>query len=300
MKPPFLFLIAGLAFGLSFVGVAAPAPAAEPQTDLLPGEIVNFPGVGPAPIMLEARLLRPAGDGPFPAVTALHGCGGLYRRGGAEVSARDRDWALRLRDQGYLVLMVDSFSPRGFKEVCKLADRPVRQEAERKGDAAAALAYLRNRADVAAPRIGLIGWSHGGGTALAAMGYPPQAGYRAAVIFYPGCGHSSRQADWRPQAPLLLLTGDADDWTPPAACRKLAARHESAGLLELVIYPGATHDFDAPGRTEMRTLTGIPSVKGGEVHMATDPAARADAQARVDDFFRRHLMNNINSPENDR
>lgn len=261
------------------------AMAADPPR--LPGVVVHFPSTDAT--VLDGRLLRPDGPGPFPALVALHGCGGLYRRGGTEVNARDRDWALLLRDQGYVVLLVDSFGPRGHNAVCKLAERPVRQEVERKADAVGALAYLRARPDVRPDRVGLIGWSHGGGTALATQGNPPPADYRAAVSFYPGCQRSVKRTDWALEAPLLLLVGEADDWTPAGPCRVLAARPGLNGLLELVTYPGATHDFDAPGSTTVRTVTGIPSVKSGTVHIAADPAAREDAVARVSRFLARWL-----------
>ncbi|HYB71659.1 MAG TPA: dienelactone hydrolase family protein, partial [Candidatus Bathyarchaeia archaeon] len=40
------------------------------------GQSVSFPNVTPqTPIPIDATLFRPAGDGPFPAVVQLHGCG---------------------------------------------------------------------------------------------------------------------------------------------------------------------------------------------------------------------------------
>ena len=36
----------------------------------------------PEGVDLEAELYRPDGPGPFPAVVAMHRCGGLYQRGG--------------------------------------------------------------------------------------------------------------------------------------------------------------------------------------------------------------------------
>ena len=55
-------------------------------------------------------LFRPAGDAPRPAVVFLHGCGGLIGRSGT-TNLRERDWAALLNQRGYVVLMVDSFTP---------------------------------------------------------------------------------------------------------------------------------------------------------------------------------------------
>src|SRR6185436_13098727 len=61
---------------------------------------------------LAGELHRPAGDAPFPAVVALHGCGG---RG-----PRDYEDALAARfvALGYVLLIVDSFGPRSITERC--------------------------------------------------------------------------------------------------------------------------------------------------------------------------------------
>jgi dienelactone hydrolase len=56
-------------------------------------------------LVLDAMLYRPHGDGPFPAVVALHGCAGLGKNGIAE---RYRDWAERLSVL-IAVLLPDSF-----------------------------------------------------------------------------------------------------------------------------------------------------------------------------------------------
>jgi dienelactone hydrolase len=59
-------------------------------------------------------------------------------------------------------------------------------------DAYAARSYLAGQPFVAAARIGLIGWSHGGITTLHAVDdvYLSRLGndrFRAAIAFYPGC-----------------------------------------------------------------------------------------------------------------
>jgi len=48
-------------------------------------ELVEIPE---GAVKLRAYVYRPAGDGPFPAVIALHGCGGLSGRSGPIAGSR--------------------------------------------------------------------------------------------------------------------------------------------------------------------------------------------------------------------
>ena len=45
---------------------------------------------------INGYLLRPKGRGPFPAVVALHGCGGLWKRNSKVLTSRHADWGKRL------------------------------------------------------------------------------------------------------------------------------------------------------------------------------------------------------------
>src|SRR6187549_3832840 len=179
-------------------------------------------------LQLPAVLIKPDGEGPFPAVVIAHDCSGL----GARSSGAPRRWAGELVQQGYVVLIPDSFSPRGFADgVCFI---PGTQTASVYGDVRAADAYgaltaLRALPYIDGKRIGIMGGSHGGSTTLAAMvaasdSYAPPDGFIAAIALYPSC--SARYGTWstvqqygsygpvtgyagvyHPLAPLLILTG---------------------------------------------------------------------------------------------
>jgi len=135
---------------------AEPIQVAVPTADM---------SSSPAPLV--AYLFEPATRGLHPAVVMLHGCGGAYARGGS-LNARHRMWGELLAANGYVVLMLDSFTSRGVKEICtqKYAERTLK-DADRAGDAYAALAFLRGRSDVDAKHVAVLGWSHGGSTVLA-------------------------------------------------------------------------------------------------------------------------------------
>ncbi len=276
--------------GALFLLAQAPAGAAYET------EWVEFPALkefNGQPVELSALLFRPAGPGPFPAIVLLHGCGGFYTSQGY-VSASYRYWLDLLASNGYAALLVDSFNPRGYPTICAQQKRAILISRERVDDAYAALQWLARRADVKADRIGLLGWSNGGsGTLYTLRASRPERGFRAGVAFYPGCGALSRsKTPYRPYAPLLVLAGEADDWTPVGPCIELAriAKSQNAAM-EIVTYPGAHHSFDRINspvrfRPEVRNLN-QPGGRGATV--GGHPQAREDAVRQTLEFFERQL-----------
>lgn len=240
---------------------------------------------------LDGVFYRPAGPGPFPAVVALHGCGGLWREHG-KLSVRHTDWGERLAAAGFAVLMPDSYGSRGLGSQCGVKDLTVRAGRERVADASAARIWLQQRGDIKPGMISLLGWSGGGSTVLAAirrerMPADGRPDFKRAIAFYPACRVQSESPSFSARMPLLILMGDADDWTPAAPCSYLAkaaqARGEQVGI---VLYPGALHDFDHP-RLEVKERENIAySASGtGKVTVGTNMAAREDALKRVNAFL---------------
>jgi dienelactone hydrolase len=86
--------------------------------------------------------------------------------------------------------------------------------------------------------------------------YPEK--FRAGIAFYPICQYASGIMT----RPVLVLIGDADDWTPSSSCEAMAAGRTELGAprapgdrssIELVIYPGVHHDFDLLDLSLVRT-----------------------------------------------
>ena len=125
---------------------------------------MSFPSANKDATALDGYLLRPAGAGPFPAIVALHGCGGLGRKRG-ELNKRHADWGERLVQAGYLILFPDSFNPRGVRSVCSSTDRVV-TPAGRADDAIGAAQWLAAQPFVDKTRMAALGWSNGGSTVL--------------------------------------------------------------------------------------------------------------------------------------
>jgi len=240
---------------------------------------VRFPGVAVGTVLagpeITGWLYKPPGSGPFPAIVLAHSCSG--------VNPHTDTWAKRLTSWGYVVVAPDSFGPRGEKSVCGRGN--VVSGNMRVVDIAGALKFLATEPGVRADRLGLIGHSHGGWTAVRAAQQSyglATMGLRAVVAYYPSC---SALLDRAVDVPLLILIGDKDDWTPADHCRQLqAAGFARPDLVEAIYYPNAYHAFDSksPDRTVMDAA--------GRTHrLAYDPSAAPDAEARTKAFFAKYL-----------
>jgi dienelactone hydrolase len=254
---------------------------------------------------IPTAVHKPDGPGPFPAVVIMHDCSGL----GPQSSGAPDRWRRELVSRGYVVLIPDSFSTRGFPGGVCTNPSPRRIDVSpvhRVPDAYATLAHARTLPYVDIKRVGLMGGSHGGSTTLAAMLATDGAGesraaakgtgFAAAVALYPACAPSARvwhtaSGIYRPIAPLLILIGEKDDWTPAEACERLAASAQKSGYpVSIKVYPGAHHSFDSPNRTRYvatRINANAPGGRGATT--GGDPAAWADAIREVVGFFAEHL-----------
>lgn len=271
--------------------VAAPLP-----------EIVHFPSLdewdGDQPLRLDGYYFRPETRGPAPAVVMLHGCAGAVSSRTGRLTSRFVNMTALLNKMGYAVLVVDSFNPRGVPQICTIPfkERKIRN-IHRVRDAYGALAYLEGRPDIVHGKIGVIGFSHGGSGALSVMDSTLEPyresgrGFAASVAMYPGCGYQLRKKpEFSAYAPLLILVGEKDDWTPAESCVSLAARSRSRDEpVDIVVYPGAYHGFDETQEVHVRM--GVANGVNGDAgtHVGGNPEARKAAYARIREFFKQYL-----------
>jgi dienelactone hydrolase len=243
---------------------------------------VTFPDTA-GTLQLSGQLYRPDGPGLFPAVVALHGCGGMQ--------PMHHRWALTLQQWGYVVLLVDSFSPRGKTNICG-SGLSVDPLYVRMPDAYAAQAYLARQPFVDRTQIAVMGWSHGGTTALYTVDdiYLQRFNvvpFKAAIAMYPGC----LLRLLRVNAPLLILIGEADDWTSAARCQEMVRQSAQWGTktahgVTLKVYPGAHHGFD--GDLPLGSYAGHTC--------AQNPEVAAHAEAEVKRFLAHHLGSTPQEP----
>jgi len=269
---------------LTFLAVALPAtgtPLPSPQqVEISSGSET-----------LRAALYKPDGDGPFPTIIALHGCGGLS--GHSEpVLPRYRDWAEQLVKDGKAVLLPDSYGSRGLGPQCRVPERHVRARRERVADIMAARQWLMQQKWSAHDRVSLIGWAAGASALLWAVrpqllsrGAEPD--FRSAIAFYPDC-RISAGLGWSARVPTLLLIGGKDDVSSPPACRQMieGARGRSA-LTRIVVYPSAYHDFDRANLPVHAVAASPDAAVPERGHLGSDPEARADSQKLVAEWLAR-------------
>jgi dienelactone hydrolase len=239
------------------------------------GETVSFRSTEATfdtePLMLAGELVKPEGNGPFPAVVLLYGCAGKGRV--------TKYWADTFASWGYAALIVDSLGPRRVKEICTDGSLQLIYYSKRAQDAYDARAYLATLPFVDPARIAVAGWSHGGRTVLEVLRGERTDRFQAAVAFYPYCDFIQNL-----NAPVLILIGEMDDWTPAHLCRSSVAAQRNPSEIVLKVYPGAYHVFDTPGTD--RIMKG----SGGVSHrLKYDREAATDARGRVKEFLEKYL-----------
>ena len=164
----------------ALAALAALVIASAAQAETLP-QRVTFPSAD-GKTTLVGYLYLPSGRHlpRAPAVVMMHGRAGAYSSAAngvydaSTLSRRHKAWGAFWAEHGYVAVLVDGFSPRGYpagfprysydsrpEELNEVTVRPL--------DAYGALAYLRARPDVDGEHVGLQGWSNGGSATLAAM-----------------------------------------------------------------------------------------------------------------------------------
>jgi dienelactone hydrolase len=228
-------------------------------------------------IELRANIFKPEGEGPFPAVVLLHACGGIV--------SCDYTWANKLVEWGYVAFVIDSLGPR-YKSSCCSSLTASPTFLERALDAHSAKSYLRSLPFIAHDKIAVMGWSHGGNTVATAVSqsinfvFSNQEldPFKAGIAFYPYC---VGPVDFN--APLLVLIGEKDNWTPAEWCSdvveeelKEKPKHE----LKLKIYKNAHHRFDC---------NKFINVRKGKYIMDYNSEAAADSIVQVKQFLDKYL-----------
>ncbi|NEA57577.1 dienelactone hydrolase family protein [Streptomyces sp. SID13666] len=212
---------------------------------------------------MGAHLVRPQAPGRYPGVVVGFEIFGL--------TAHIRDVAERIARLGYTVIVPDFYhragtgidftdDPDGRLKGLELSGGLTREGAVE--DIRAAVDHLRG-AELAAPSVGMIGFSFGGHLAYLAA---TQFDLAATAVFYAGWLASSDIGLGRP-GPTLTLTegiaehggrlaffvGDEDHAVPAADRAAIGARLAEAGVRhEIIVYPGIPHGFFCDVRDSYR------------------------------------------------
>ncbi len=243
--------------------------------------LLGLLGLLAAPVMAAETIKVPSnpiptapGARPAPVLILLHGCGGL---------GRNMDlWVRRVNDWGYAAFVLLSFQARQIRSVCAPEDQPKVTGLDRAGDVLNAALVLQGVPGLDGGRIGVIGFSHGGGTTTvltrrAFEAFRPGL-IKAVVNYYGPCTNP----EFHGRTPMLALNGSDDNWgDPPGTCKRFADAMRADQVFELHTYPGAAHDFDSPSMVSRSYTLGHPA--------QYDAAAAADSFERTRSFLDRYV-----------
>ena len=182
---------------------------------------------------VESELFLPEGEGPFGCVIALHGSMGW--------ASHHQDHINGWLAEGLAVCKIHSFASRSVDST--VDDQLTVTHAMMLVDAFRTRSALEQDSRIG--KIGITGWSLGGTVALYSswsplcdiLGKP----FDAHLPFYPAAHLRPEIQKWT-DSPMLILHGDADDWTPLHFVESLMPQLPNA---RLHTYPGAHHSFDS-------------------------------------------------------
>lgn len=230
-------ILRGALSALALLAMASATEAQQRQT-------IDFEGRQKGqPVRVTAEIYWPAVQGVVPAMVIHHGSGGI-------TGQREGRYARELAALGVAAVVIDSFRPRGVTSTVE--DQSAVSGPDFNLDALAALKALGTNGRIDRNRIGIMGFSKGGTSALmashlnllAAAGVPLGLRYAMHVPIYPSCATQY----YRPRTtgqPIHMLLGGADTYVGVEPCTTYAEALRANGApIEVKVYPGAGHGFD--------------------------------------------------------
>lgn len=228
----------------------------------------------------------------YRSVVMAHGCGGAHYKDSPEkwtakyISGKYKVWGKQLNEQEVIVLLVDSFTTRDVNGdvgggVCSTSYhlRPTKIDpiSVRPADIAAGIHYLKQRSDIAADKVGVLGFSNGGTSVLALSNHesldnrsfellqqqktwfdlPFLADYTANTIIslYPGCGMNGYEDatknifsdTFQTYTDTFIYAASNDTSLPEDTlekCQALETLDDGHGDMNFIVTPDTNHQFD--------------------------------------------------------
>lgn len=199
---------------------------------------------------ISNKVVKPAGDGPFPAVVLVHTAGGL-------ANGHIKRHAQELLSRGYVVYILDSMGPRGYSVISESTVNMYPPTGVK--DAYAALDFLALQSFVDKSRIYEAGMSWGGyvATLLSSKTYATVIGakqrFRATVSFYSTCALGSNKLIYEDtDMPVLMLLAGADRELKHGTCFADLEEYKKKGMpIDFHVYEGIGHGWDKMGETRL-------------------------------------------------
>ena len=183
----------------------------------------------------------PGPSGAIPLMLILHSSGGIH--------ARDWFFARTLNEIGVATFVLDSFGPRGLAKVYE--DKQSFGEREQAIDVLTAIEALRKNARIDLTRLGAMGHSMGGQTAVrltlqASRDQLPKKGpeLSLALSITPGCTSQQQDRRMTPGSQVWLFLAEKDA-APYQRCVTYVEKMKAAGGdAQFKLYANAFHTFE--------------------------------------------------------
>lgn len=158
------------------------------------------------------------------------------------------DYLKMYQEQGFATFQLNSFKSRGITSTVGSQDEVTIAAVIL--DAYRALEKLSKHPKINKDKVAITGWSLGGGVTLFA-GWMPlkkaitnQVSFAAHLAFYPPCFINPENLSFT-KAPMHILIGEADNWTPAKPCVNLVEKLSEKTNINITTYPNAHHGFDS-------------------------------------------------------
>lgn len=230
---------------------------------------------------VPALLVRPAGDGKYPAVLFVHG-----RRGLDELVQRH---ARRIAARGFVVLAPDIYRAHF------IGTHPIEHDYALEQDVNAAVDVLLARADISTDKACLYSHTRGGYYALkVATTFKRQENTIACYVSYyphlqdPNAPEPLQVYGFAPEieqlsVPTLVFIGDDEQYQRRRVIEtSIQVMQDKGRDVRLIIYPGVGRGFD---------------FRADDVRTFADDLASKDAVQRAAKFMRKHLQTQAVTPD---
>ena len=162
------------------------------------------------------------------------------------------DFLQMYRDMGIATFQLQSFKSRGIEST--VGEQSSVTIAAIVLDSYKALDVLSKHPKIDASKVAITGWSLGGGVSLFSGWKPviekiqPKNNFAAHLPFYPPCFVKPKIMNFV-KAPVHILIGELDDWTPASACLELMQDLDNSEQdydnVGITVYENSHHSFDS-------------------------------------------------------
>ena len=164
------------------------------------------------------------------------------------------DYLKMYQDLGFATFELNSFKSRDIEST--VGEQNQVTTAAMVVDAYKALEVLSNHPLIKKDKVSITGWSLGGAVTLFSAWLPlknainKELSFASHLSFYPPCFFELENLEFS-QAPIHILIGEVDDWTPSLPCVDLVNKLSNYSNIDITVYKDSHHGFDREGGLEI-------------------------------------------------